>query len=749
MKRWLPVLFLAIVLVSFLKTSAVPTSAATTGLNCDMTQYKASTGLTAAIDQDALVVTWAGQGGSEVRARYAIQNGQPTVRELAVHKQGGQWSTLGQNLVPEYHVVSGVRRMSSDHVGAFPAAGIPLTPEIIAKNRWFAFHDAPLEIPGRSGNQQPPLPRKPEEVRRQDSSFQTTTCSVKTDGARVEVTFNGLSMGIFSGGLQFTSYRGTNLLRMDAIASTQEQFVAYKYDAGLKGFSTDTLPRVIWRDLGDGSQQYQFGGPKNETMVPLKAKYRMLVAEGKAGSLATFPAPHKFFWAREIHRNLGYVWYRKDSDKQFGMGVRHAEHEESTKPGEIDDFALFNAPPGTMQHMGMYYYVSPDAGEPTRQSVLAFTHSDTYVPLAGYKTFTNHWHLRFTERVRETGSLDTPLPDVSAMKALGLNIVGLSDFHGDMHGNDPGALRFKDQKDYFEASRRASDKDFLVVPWEEPNVYFGGHYNLIFPKHVYYTRVRNQGQPFTENDPTYGKVYHLGSSEDLLQLMTLENGYWYTSHPRTKNSAGQPDVYWDKPFAKSDTFLGLDFTQAMGVDLSEKRMSEWRSFDSSDTMNNLNANSGLKPKYLIPDIDTYVQGPEDNLYSGYQAAYLKLDRLPGPDEDWTPVLKAMRDGDFFVTTGEILIKKFAVEGTGDKRTISADVDWTFPLEFVEVVWGDGKKIDRQIISATDLPPMGSKHFAIPFDATGKAWVRFAVWDSAGNPGFVNAVWLNPAKRTTN
>ena len=69
------------------------------------------------------------------------------------------------------------------------------------------------------------------------------------------------------------------------------------------------------------------------------------------------------------------------------------------------------------------------------------------------------------------------------------------------------------------------------------------------------------------------------------------------------------------------------------------------------------------------------------------------------------------------------------------------MSWTFPLEFVEVVWGDGKKIDRQIIPATDLPAFGSKHFSIPFDATGKSWVRLAVWDSAGNPGFVNAVWL--------
>ena len=83
----------------------------------------------------------------------------------------------------------------------------------------------------------------------------------------------------------------------------------------------------------------------------------------------------------------------------------------------------------------------------------------------------NHFHLRFTERVRASGSFDTPMQDLAAMKALGLNIIGLSDFHGDLHPNDPGPLRFKDQKDYFEATRRASDTDFLVTPWEEPSAY--------------------------------------------------------------------------------------------------------------------------------------------------------------------------------------------------------------------------------------------------------------------------------------
>src|SRR4030095_14064927 len=150
------------------------------------------------------------------------------------------------------------------------------------------------------------------------------------------------------------------------------------------------------------------------------------------------------------------------------------------------------------------------------------------------------------------------------------------------------------------------------------------------------------------------------------------------------------------------------------VDVSGVRFCECRCFDPTDTMNNLYAKSGLRPKYVIADIDTYQKGPEDDLYPNFPVNYLKMDKVPGPDEDWGPVLKALRDGDFFVTTGEILIPKYSVEGTGNRLTVVADVEWTFPLSFVEVVWGDGKKIDRQVISATGLPAFGTKQFSIPF-----------------------------------
>lgn len=714
-------------------------------VTCDVTQYKQSAGLTASMDRGVLTVTWTGQNNSEMRARYAIENGQPMVADLSVRKTGGQWASVGQNLTPEYSVVSGIRRMSTQQADPLKAAGVELTPEVIAKNRWYAFWDAPLVM--KPGREIIGPPRSESDIKRGTSSFHTTACTVKTDGAALEVTFPGLSMGIFSGDLRFTAYRGANLLRMDALAKTNEEWIAYKYEAGLKGLSTTVTPRVTWRDTGGHPQEYEFGGMIHKTIAPVKAQNRLIIAEGKGASLAAFPPPHTFFFTREVDINLGYVWYRKDSATTFGIGIRQADAEED--PRYVDNFALFNAPPGTVQHMGVYFVATPDSAEGTRDAVLRFTHGDEFKPVPGYKTFVNHFHLRFTDRVRASGSLDTPLQDLVAMKALGLNIIGLSDFHGDMHPNDPGPLRFKDQRDYFEATRHASDTDFLVTAWEEPSAYYGGHYNIMFPKrNVYWSKVRQPGQPFTENDPTYGKVYHTGSAADVQQMMDAEGAYWYHAHPRTKGTTGYPDLIFEKPSVKNDRYLGVAFKPGMGMDLSEARLCEWRCFDVTDTMNNLYANSGLSPKYIIADIDTYKKGPEDDTYANFPVNYIKMARTPGPDDDLSPMLKALRTGDFFATTGEILITGYSVSGTGAQRTVGADVEWTFPLSFVEVVWGDGKKIDRQVISATDLGAFGTKRFAIPFDATGKLWVRFAVWDSAGNGAFVQPIWLNASKTTT-
>ena len=110
--------------------------------------------------------------------------------------------------------------------------------------------------------------------------------------------------------------------------------------------------------------------------------------------------------------------------------------------------------------------------------------------------------------------------------------------------------------------------------------------------------------------------------------------------------------------------------------------------------------------------------------------------------------RVLQRGDYFISTGEVLIPSYSVQGTGNQKKIVADVEWTFPLDFVEVVWGDGQRTDRQIISTTEATGFGQRHFEIPFDATGRKWVRFAAWDVAGNGALVQPIKMTaPATNT--
>ncbi len=146
---------------------------------------------------------------------------------------------------------------------------------------------------------------------------------------------------------------------------------------------------------------------------------------------------------------------------------------------------------------------------------------------------------------------------------------------------------------------------------------------------------------------------------------------------------------------------------------------------------------GTGPKVMVGEVDTYKKFPDYDLYGEFNVNYVKLDRVPGFD-DWSAVPRALRAGDFFVTTGEVLIPRCGLEGEGADRSLVADVSWTFPLAFAEAVWGDGTHVDRKVVPATEKPPFGSGSFRIPIAPASPArprWVRFAAWDAAGNGAF--------------
>jgi hypothetical protein len=201
--------YVALVLMSFF----VFTSSVSHAQVCTMSEYKASRGMSAAAINNGLTITWDGDKNQEIRVRLAINNGTPTIQELSVRHKGGSWGTLASNVTPEFSFVSGIRRIDRETKEGLEENGIKeITPEVYEKYKWDPFWDAPLNIPGSEDARQTlGLPRKPEEVKRGTATYHANGCDVKTDGTRLAVTFPGVSMGIFSGQLRYTLYKGTNL----------------------------------------------------------------------------------------------------------------------------------------------------------------------------------------------------------------------------------------------------------------------------------------------------------------------------------------------------------------------------------------------------------------------------------------------------------------------------------------------------------------------------------------------------------
>jgi hypothetical protein len=721
---------------------AAPLSADT--LSCNLTGYKAIPGLTATTAGDSLALAWDADRGQEMRLRLGLERGTPTIRELAIRRNGGQWTTVVTNATPEFRIVSGFRRITNQQLQPLYGLKVPVTQDVVDREKWNAFWDAPLDLSpkSRAGNpppvdgiaQQPGLPRRPDEIRRASAVYRADRCDVTTNGARMEVSFPGVQLGLFAGRLQFTVYRGTSLLRVETIASTTEPSVAYKYDAGLSGLTIDDRSRVVWRDLSNLRQDYRLGGAPNEREVPLKASNRLVAAETRGGSIAAFPPPHTFFWTREVETNLGYGWYRKDNASSYSFGIRQAEREEAEEYQA--NFSLYSAPPGSVQRMPVYFYVSGEPAAGALDGAMAFTRNDRYKALPGHQVMASHFHMNLAQRLRASGSLDNRLHDLEALKATGINIVSPTD-------RPAAATRLNILADYFEAVRRHSDRDFLIMPNEEVSEILGGHWDILFSKPVYWTRDRKPGQALVEDHPTLGRVYRVGNPADIMEMARRENALVFMPHPRTKGSTGYPDAVKDTEHFKDERYRGMGWRWGMGLDLSEKRLSDYRVMPLFDDMNNWMADLPTPPKYLMAITETYEKEPGDDIYANNPVNYLKIAAVP-PPSDMSPVIDALRTGEYFVTSGEVLIPTYAVRGAGPRRTIVADLEWTFPLEFVEVVWGDGVKTDRQVISATHLPPFGRHTFEIPFSVAGKKWVRFAAWDSAGNGAFVQPIKLTAA-----
>ena len=585
----------------------------------------------------------------------------------------------------------------------------------IRRKGWDAFFDyPPAHVQGTEAHM---------------ATFELDGIRVESAGNRVRVHLGGFRAGPFQGSLVYTIFAGSRLVKQEAVVRTDEPDVAFFYDAGIE-FAAPEQERV-GRNMETPYAYYDTEGERRSAVangfqperVQHRVRYRAMATAAGTGSVAAFPAPHQYFFPRDFTSNLSQNWHRSWRSK-VSLGIRQV------RDTNWQFYPWANAPPGTDQSLSVFLLASSGPPEDVLEDALRYTNRDRFAALDGFKTMASHFHLAYTVQALEHG-MDWVPPFKPVLQEMGVNAAIIMDFHGDGHPRDLTELRLSELDSFFKACKKMTGKDFLLIPSEEANVHFGGHWGLIFPKPIYWWMNRPQGGEFVSKHKRYGTVYSTADAAELLELVRREGGWMYQTHARTKGSTGYPDAIRDTPHFRDPRYFGAGW-KAMPSDLSSPRLGE-RGLTLLDDMQNWGLN-----KRLLGEVDVFQFDHTHELYAHMNVNYVKIGRLPSFD-NYDRLLEPLLAGQFFVSTGEVLLPSWEIGGTDAEIAVKADVRGTFPLQFAEVVWGDGTGTQREIFDLSESGEFSSGSYSWKVRAPGWTWARLAIWDVAANGGFVNPV----------
>lgn len=668
----------------------------------DLSKFKKSSGVSLGVEKNNVALEWPGKNGSKSRILLCLDNGAALFKNIQV-QNGGAWRSVGADLDPAFLLTIGKR-------------------DLVSQNGWNIFFDKVHLKPYHS----------------QLLKLKKQSVKIKSEGSRTIVAINEMTAMPFKGYLEITLYNGAGLFNIAAVMATPVDSTAILYDAALVSRKLP-WPTIQFSDVLGNMQKVD--ALDSDSATNNAVKYRTIIGENKEGSMAVFPAPHQYFYPLDEAFNLKFTWhgrhYRGMID-DYGIGIRQALN------GDDRFVPWFNAPPGTKQRLNFFCLVSDQQAAGCLDAVKQYTNSDSYAPLPGYKTLASHFHNEYIMKELLSGKAKPAPPAfIGVFKKAGIDIVHLGEFHGVGDPKGPDEKRLPQLKALFEQCSLLSDKDFLLLPGEEPNNFFGGHWLAFFPKPVYWVMSRKPDEKFVSEVPDFGKVYHIGNAAEMLELLKLEKGLAWTAHPRTKGSTDYPDKYKDEFFFKDDHFFGAAW-KPLPADLSEPRLGK-RVLDLLDDMNNW----GYKKK-IIAESDIFTVEHENEMYAHLNVNYIRANKLPGYKDGWQSILDALSKGRFFSTTGEVLIPSFTINkmqagdlasGNLSKAVVSFSLKWTFPLQFAEIISGDGVNVYRHKIELTNTLPFGTQNFTKTLNLANRKWARLEVWDAASNGAFTQTIWL--------
>lgn len=690
-------------------------------VTADLSRYRPDCGVAVASEGDRLLVTWPMADREFGRLAFRLRAGSPLIESLGVSAgPTADRAPILSDADPAVFLTVGSREQGRNR-----------PPQMSVFNEFF---DNPAKRPSVQ----------------HAGKLDLRSAKVEGRGRRVTISVGDLVAGPFRGEWRFTVFAGGRLVQVEAVMRTGEDRRAILYDAGLI-WSPSRDVDLAWTDTGGNHHPEGLAASAADRSIAVRHRAAALGAEG--GTLVVTPPPHQFFFPRDFTDNVRTIWAGRGHlglEAKFGLGIR----QDATGGGNWVPW--FNAPPGTDQHLGMFLHLGGARPPAALAEMRAYTRGDRFADLPGRVNFTSHYHMAITVaamKAKAEGRSPDPSPAFARMfKEMNVQAVHLGEFHGDGHQYDDGPLRLPELEAMFAECRRLSDDDLLLMPGEEVARFLGkggpgrepGHWMTFFPRPVYWILDRKPGRPLVEEHPKYGKVYRVGDSRDVQEVLEREGGLAWTAHPRIKSSSWCPDSFRDEPYYRAETWLGAAW-KAMPADLSLDRLGT-RCLDLLDDM----ANWGGR-KHLPGEVDVFKLDPSHEFYGHMNINYLKLDRLLKFDEGWQPILDSLRGGRFFTTTGEVLIREFTVGGReggstlaisdGERPELKAEIEWTYPLRFAEVISGDGAKVYRERVELEDTEAFGKKALSLKPDLKGKIWVRLEVWDVAANGAYTQPVWV--------
>jgi hypothetical protein len=668
---------------------------------------------------DKKTVLWKGEDGLSWRAELGIKDAKPCIFELC-YESNGKWISLAENLTPQFKVITGKRTKIN------PQREKLLAPGEEPGYQWDTYSDDPMS--------------RTAEVKEAKDKWNTSSMSYSEDGNVKTVTFDGLTLGQFTGGLAVNFFEGSNLIRIEAVASTEEDGVAYLYHAGLGGFKQDKLYYVSprRREIVENPGYHTNSGPDRDRQR-VDARGRVLTLQAAHGAFCVMPSPHRFFWPCQTENIVGYNYYNIEKDGSLSIGVRHNKQQEHFNVR----WPLYNAQPGTVQRMSFFFLVNSETIYSARSMAMRYTNFDHLRPLEGYKRLGSHMHI--ASQAAFPRDYRKQRPWELLFKELGYDIFAPCDFWAEGRNDDNKEGRKADMERYALESRYVSTPDFLLVTGEElavmgpegqarEKMLIPYHFMIWPSKPMLYSRWRDDDQEFAEKLPDGRTYYHLKSSMDVIEMCRRENAFIQMPHPDTKANDGLPYDCKNEPWFTDERWMGIG-CRMLPTDNSFETMLDGR---AERVWNDIN-NWADRPRYIMSELDTYskVEEREEDweLYSLTNCTYVQLDHIPS-SENWEELVNALREGRHFYSTGEILLEESSIE---DGRA-AATFSWTFPLSYAELVYSDGENVSKKRISMTDSKPYGRQTVEFDFPK-GMKWARVLATDMAGNSAFGMPVFL--------